>query len=107
MAPQASKAFGAASAALTGQPVGTLIPPGSAFYTQVQSRIADGATMGGVQPIATVVAISGNTTATQEIQIDQQLLPRFMPPIMQAGVECSGYPVDKSGNGGGGKAGTL
>jgi len=107
MAPQASKPFAAASAALTGAVVGTAIPGGSASYTQVAARQADGLNLGGAQPIATVVAISGNTTAAQEIQVDQQLLPRFMPPITSAGVECSGYPVDKSGNGGGGKAGTI
>jgi hypothetical protein len=104
MAPQGNRLFGSIATALTGAVPGGPVNVG---YTQVQSRVADGATMGGVQPIATYTVVNRNTTATDELQIDQQLTPRFMPPVLQAGIECSGYPVDKSGNGGGGKLGTL
>jgi hypothetical protein len=104
MAAQGNRYFGAIAAALTGQAPGA---PVSAGYTQVASRVADGATMGGVQPIVSYSVVNRNTTAADEIMVDLQLLPRFMPPMLQAGVETSGYPLDKSGNGGGGKAGTL
>lgn len=104
MAPQANKAFSALSAALTGAAVGL---PVSAGYNQVTARQADGMNMGGQVPITAYVAVNRNTTVADEILIDQQLVPRFMPPVLSAGVETSGYPVDKSGNGGGGKAGTI
>jgi hypothetical protein len=104
MAPQASVAFGNISKQLTGQAVGG---PVSAGYTQVQSVQTDGLNQGGQRPIASYSAVNRNTTITDELLIDQQLTPRFMPPMLQAGIETSGYPVDKSGNGGGGKAGTI
>jgi hypothetical protein len=104
MAPQANKAFSAISSALTGAVVGG---PVNAGYTQVTAKQADGLNMGGKVDVSATTVVNRNTVAADEILIDQQLTPRFMPPITSAGVECSGYPVDKSGNGGGGKAGTI
>jgi hypothetical protein len=106
MAPQAARGLGAAAEALTGAAVGTPIT-GSGSYTQVTAKQTDGLNMGGLQTISVYVAASGPTTTTQHLLVDQQLTPRFMPPMLVAGVETSGYPIDKSGNGGGGKAGTL
>jgi hypothetical protein len=107
MASQAAKSLAGPAAALTGQAVGSVIPPGSVSYAQVSARQADAANMGGLVLITTRAEITGNTTTTQEIMIDQQLLPRFMPAMAVAGVETSGYPVDKSGNGGGGILNTV
>ena len=104
MSPQASAAFANVSKTLTGQAVGT---PVSAGYTQVAAIQTDGLNQGGLRPVATYSAVNRNTTIADEILIDQQLTPRFMPPMLVAGQECSGYPVDKSGNGGGSKAGTI
>jgi hypothetical protein len=106
MAPQGARGLGAAAEALTGAVVGTPIT-GAGSYTQVTAKATDGLNMGGLQTISTYVAASGPTTASQHNLVDQQLTPRFMPAMFVAGQECSGYPVDKSGNGGGGKAGTL
>jgi hypothetical protein len=44
-----------------------------------------------------VVPLRATTNVDKEI-FQAQMTPRFAPPI---------YPVDKSGNGGGGKAGTI
>jgi hypothetical protein len=106
MAPQAARGLGAAAEALTGAVVGTPIT-GSGSYTQVTAKQTDGLNMGGLQTISVRVEASGPTTTQQHILVDQQLSPRFMPPMLVAGQECSGYPVDKSGNGGGGKVGTV
>lgn len=106
MAPQGARALAAAAEALTGAAVGMPIT-GSGSYSQVAASQTDGLNQGGVRPITTYVAVSGPTTQIQHILVDQQLTPRFMPPMLVAGQECSGYPVDKSGNGGGNKAGTI
>jgi hypothetical protein len=107
MSPQGARPIAAAAETLTGAVVGTPIPGGSGAYNQVAAVQADGLNQGGQRPISTYTAVSGNTTNTQHILVDQQLMPRFMSPITSAGVECSGYPVDKSGNGGGSKVGTI
>lgn len=107
MSPQGARALAAAAETLTGAVVGTPIPGGSGAWSQVAALQTDGLNQGGQRPIATYVAVSGPTTQTQHILVDQQLTPRFMPPMTVAGQECSGYPVDKSGNGGGSKAGTI
>jgi hypothetical protein len=107
MSPQGARMFAAAAETLTGAVVGTPIPGGSGTYTQVTAKQTDGLNMGGIQTISTYTAISGNTTTAQHILVDQQLMPRFAPAPTTPGVETSGYPVDKSGNGGGSKAGTI
>jgi hypothetical protein len=104
MASQASKYFSAVSTALTGAAPGL---PVNAGYTQVASKQADGLNLGGKVDIATYTVVNRTTTPTDEIQIDQSLTPRFMPPVLSAGVETSGYPVEKSGNSGGGMLGTI
>jgi hypothetical protein len=104
MAPQAAVAIGNVSKALTGAVVGG---PVNAGYSQVTSKQADGLNLGGKVDVSATTVVNRNTTSADEILIDQQLTPRFMPPITQAGVETSGYPVEKSGNSGGGKTGTI
>lgn len=104
MAPQANRYFGGVATALTGAAPGG---PVSVGYTQVAPVQADGLNQGGIRPISTYTVVNRTTTPTDEIQIDASLTPRFMPPMLQAGVETSGYPVEKSGNSGGGKLGTI
>ena len=66
---------------------------------QVSARQADGMNQGGLVPIVpyAVVPLRATTNLDKEI-FQAQMTPRFAPVI---------YPVDKSGNGGGGKAGTI
>lgn len=56
-------------------------------------------TFGGVRAMETVTANSGNTTAAQETYIEDKILD------MRYNANPSSYPVDTSGNGGGGKVG--
>lgn len=66
---------------------------------QVSARQANGMNQGGLVPIVpyAVVPLRATTNLDKEI-FQAQMTPRFAPVI---------YPVDKSGNGGGGKAGTI
>jgi hypothetical protein len=106
MSPQGNLAFArAADAMTTAAAIG--LPIANGGYTQVAAVQADGMNQGGLRPISTYTFLSGNVTATQLALVDNQLNPRFMPAMSVAGQECSGYPVDKSGNGGGSKVGTL
>lgn len=67
--------------------------------SQVSARQADGLNMGGQVPIVPYVVVPLRPTTNVDKEIFQaQMTPRFAPVI---------YPVDKSGNGGGGKAGTI
>jgi|SRR5262245_9572831 len=95
MAPQAQKPQGAIGAALTGAAVGGTA---SANVGQVQSRQADGMNLGGSVPIVNTSVINRATVAADETVMDAQLLPTFAP---------ASYPVDKSGNGGGSKVGSI
>jgi hypothetical protein len=54
--------------------------------------------MGGLVPVQQTVVINRNTTAADESILDKQFTPSWAP---------NPYPVDKSGNGGGSKAGTI
>lgn len=77
---------------------------------QVAAVQADGMNQGGLRPIATYVVVPLHaTTITEKEAFQSQMTPYFMPMPLAAtpGVATSGYPVDKSGNGGGGKVGTL
>jgi len=84
----------------------------NAEYTiaQVQARQHTSMDMGGKIPIApyAVVPLHATTIAEKEA-FQAQMTPYFMPQPLAATptVATSGYPVDKSGNGGGGKNGTL
>jgi hypothetical protein len=104
MAAQGNKYFGSLAAALTGAVPGG---PVNAGYTQVAALQTDGLNQGGQRPVSTYVVVNRNTTVADEIMIDQQLLPRFMPVVLTAGVETSGYPVEKSGNSNLGRTGTV
>ena len=98
MAPQALKAQSAIGVALTGAAVGASV---SATVAQVKPQQADGLNLGGQVPIVQTSQLPPAKTTTSsgdETTLDNQLNPTFMP---------SSYPVDKSGNGGGGKAGTI
>ena len=66
---------------------------------QVAPTQADGMNFGGQRPISLyqVVPLRPTTNVDKEI-FQAQMTPRFAPVI---------YPVDKSGNGGGGMAGTM
>jgi hypothetical protein len=60
---------------------------------------ADGLNQGGLRPIAEYFVVPSRATTNIDKEIFQaQMTPRFSPVI---------YPVDKSGNGGGGKSGTI
>jgi hypothetical protein len=50
-----------------------------------------------------------NTTIPEKEAFQSQMTPYFMPMPLAAtpNVATSGYPVDKSGNGGGSMAGTI
>lgn len=56
-------------------------------------------TFGGARAVETVTANSGNTTSAQETYIENNILD------MRYNANPSSYPVDTSGNGGGGKLG--
>lgn len=66
---------------------------------QVAAVQADGMNQGGQRPIAAyaVVPLRATTNVDKEI-FQAQMTPRFAPPI---------YPVEKSGNSGGGMLGTV
>ena len=95
MAPQALRAQGAIGRELTGAAVGAAA---SATVAQVKPQQADGLNLGGLVPIQQTLQVNRSTTAADETTLDAQLNPTFMP---------ASYPVDKSGNGGGGKTGTI
>jgi len=66
---------------------------------QVAAVQADGMNLGGQRPIATYAVVPLHaTTITEKEAFQSQMTPTWAP---------SPYPVDKSGNGGGGKVGTI
>ena len=84
----------------------------NAEYTigQVSARQADGMNQGGKVAIVPYVVVPLHATTIAEKEAFQaQMTPYFAPMPLAATpyVATSGYPVDKSGNGGGGKVGTL
>jgi hypothetical protein len=95
MFPTAQRDVGAAMVALDG-----VAPGANATATQsyVTARQADGLNMGGQVPISATTLINRATTAADVVALNRIYQPTFAPAI---------YPVDKSGNGGGGKAGTI
>jgi hypothetical protein len=77
---------------------------------QVAAIQADGLNQGGQRPVADYYVVpQHNTTIVEKEAFQSQMTPYFMPMPLAAtpNVATSGYPVDKSGNGGGGKAGTI
>ena len=95
MAPQALRGQGAIGSTLTGQAVGA---NAVALVGQVTSRQADGMNMGGQVPVSNTTQVNRATTAADEQLLDAQLNPTFAP---------ASYPVEKSGNSGGGILGTV
>lgn len=95
MAPQAQKGRGEIAVELTGSAVGAAA---SASVAQVAPRQADGMNLGGLVPIVQTVAVGRPTEAADAAILDAQFQPTFAPTT---------YPVDKSGNGGGGMLGTV
>lgn len=66
---------------------------------QVAAVQADGMNLGGQRPIATYVVVPLHaTTITEKEAFQSQMTPTWAP---------APYPVDKSGNGGGSKVGTI
>lgn len=66
---------------------------------QVAAVQADGMNLGGQRPIATYAVVPLHaTTITEKEAFQSQMTPTWAPLV---------YPVDKSGNGGGGKVGTI
>ena len=66
---------------------------------QVAAVQADGMNQGGLRPIATYVVVPLHATTINEKEAFQAQMTPYWQPLP--------YPVDKSGNGGGGKNGTL
>src|SRR5262245_53435446 len=91
LAPAAEIGLGALAAQLSGQaPGGTA----TASYTQRTAVQADGPNQGGLVPISTKSVINRATTAADETRMDTVMFKPVFAPLV--------YPVDKSGNGGGG-----
>jgi len=66
---------------------------------QVAAVQADGMNQGGQRPIADFVVVpQHNTTINEKEAFQSQMTPTWAPLV---------YPVDKSGNGGGSKVGTI
>ena len=97
MFPTAQRDVGAVMKELDG-----VAPGATALATQayVTARQADGLNMGGAVPISNTTLINRATTAADVVQLNRQYQPTFAPAL-------NAYPVDKSGNGGGGKTGTI
>jgi hypothetical protein len=95
MFPEAQRDVGAVMAALNGAAPGAVA---TATLTEVAPIQADGMNLGGQRPIATQTLINRATTAADVVALNRIYQPTFAPAI---------YPVDKSGNGGGSKAGTI
>ena len=95
MAAQGNIGMAAVGVALTGAAVGATA---TASYTQITAKQADGFNLGGKVDIAPRTVINRPTTAADEQRFDAQLQPKWAPTT---------YPPDLSGNGGGGKLGTL
>lgn len=77
---------------------------------QVKAVQTDGLNQGGQRPIAPYAVVPLHaTTITEKEAFQSQMTPYFMPMPLAAtpNVATSGYPVDKSGNGGGNKVGTI
>jgi len=76
--------------------------PGATTVTshmQVAAVQANGLNMGGQRPIAEYFDVPSRVTTNVDKEIFQaQMTPRFAPAV---------YPVEKSGNSGGGMAGTV
>lgn len=84
----------------------------NAEYTiaQVQARQHTSMDMGGKIPIAAYAVVPLHATTINEKEAFQaQMTPYFMPAPATAtpNVATSGYPVEKSGNSGGGILGTV
>lgn len=94
-ATQDAVAEGEIGVMLTGAAVGQTA---QATVKQVQALQADGMNQGGQRVIDTTTVINRVTTSADEARFDAAFQPTFAP---------TSYPADKSGNGGGGKAGTL
>ena len=95
-ASQGGMKFGELAGALTESGVGgaTLLE-----YTQVKAQQADGLNLGGKVPVQNYQLVPPRTlTVADKNYVQDQLWPAFAPAT---------YPPDKSGNGGGGKAGTI
>lgn len=95
MFPTAQRDVGAAEVALNGAVVGGNATATQAYVTSIQ---ADGLNQGGQRPVGPVTLINRVTTAADIAKLNQQYQPTFAPTT---------YPVDKSGNGGGSKVGTI
>jgi hypothetical protein len=95
MAPQGVRHWGRLADMLTGSTIPSLAQE---TIAQVKPQQADGLNMGGLVPVQQTVVINRNTTAADESILDKQFTPSWAP---------NPYPVDKSGNGGGSKAGTI
>jgi len=77
---------------------------------QVQAVQADGLNQGGLRPLADYFVVpQHNTTIVEKEAFQSQMTPFFMPMPATAtpNIATSGYPVEKSGNSGGGMAGTI
>jgi len=77
---------------------------------QVAAIQADGLNQGGVRPIAPYAIVPLHaTTITEKEAFQSQMTPYFapMPNPATPTVATSGYPVEKSGNSGGGMLGTV
>ena len=95
MAPQALKAQSQIGITLSGQAVGA---NATATVAQVKPQQADGMNLGGLVPIQQTSVVNRNTTTADETALDASLNPTFAP---------ASYPVEKSGNSGGGILGTV
>lgn len=89
-----SRPLRAAMKALSGAAAG-----GAVSDTKAQVQAANGDNVGGARVVETVTLITGNTTAAQETYSEARVLDAVFA------AEPSSYPVDASGNGGGGKIG--
>jgi hypothetical protein len=91
----AQKDVGAVMTALDG------VAPGAtalSTHAYVQARQTDGLNFGGQVPIVQTQLINRATTAADVAQLNAIYKPTFAPTV---------YPVEKSGNSGGGKLGTI
>ena len=98
MAPEALKGQSAIGVALTGAAVGASV---TATVAQVKPQQADSFNIGGLVPIVQTSQLPPTKTVTatgDETTLDAQLNPTWAP---------NPYPVEKSGNSGGGILGTI
>jgi hypothetical protein len=91
----AQRDVGAVMVALNG------VAPGqtaTVTHAYVQARQTDGLNFGGQVPIVQTTLINRITTPADVTQLNTLYKPTFAPTV---------YPVEKSGNSGGGKLGTV